>query len=41
MRSPQEFMTLIVGVLLAATGLVLYRRRYRGIQLRGPGTLSF
>ncbi|MBY0555871.1 MAG: DUF3466 family protein [Burkholderiaceae bacterium] len=40
-RSPQEFMTLIVGVLLAATGLVLYRRRYRGIQLRGPGTLSF
>lgn len=40
-RSPQEFMTLIVIVLLAATGLMIYHRRYRGIQLRGPRMLAF
>jgi len=40
-RSPQEFMTLICIMLIAASAMVLYHRRYRGIQLRGFGTLSF
>lgn len=40
-RSPQEFMTLIVIVLLAATGLTFYHRRYRGITLRGPTMPGF
>ncbi|MYM39101.1 HAF repeat-containing protein [Pseudoduganella sp. CY13W] len=39
-RSPQEFMTMICIVLLAAGAAVIYHRRYRGIQLGGRNMLA-